>query len=307
MIEKFNFYDVYGYFLPGAAVLLLLWLPMGLAQHKWPSGDWTSALLGAVLAYVTGVLLQTFADKILKSTASRVKEGNEVRDRFPSQQLLDNGGQLSDTVKNGIADAVEDKFGIKKEKLAVNTTPTKEQDGNRNDAFFLARHYLVGAKEAAYVEQYEGMYALTRGLAAALGLTAVYYLGWALSYLGGSWTSQAAYVAVAVGLFGAMLCTIALMLRKKSILRVEWLAALALLLAVWGLGFGMGHRYEDTARLPALLLLCALAAFLGSLRAYRFYREFTITFAVAVWRDFFVAGKKKAETPAPSQPGGNGV
>ena len=112
---------------------------------------------------------------------------------------------------------------------------------------------------------------------------------------------------MAVGIFGALLCTIALILRKKSILLVEWLAALALLLAALGLGFGMGYRYEDTARLPALLLLCALAAFLGSLRAYRFYREFTITFAVAVWRDFFVAGKNKAETPAPSQPGASGV
>jgi hypothetical protein len=307
LIEKFNFYDIYGYFLPGAAALLLFWLPLGLAQHKLPSGDWTSALLGAVLAYITGVLLQTFADKVLRSTASKIKDGNAVRERFPSQQLLDNGGPLSDTVKTGVAEAVEDKFGIKKENLAVNTTPTKEQDGNRNDAFLLARHFLVAAKEASYVEQYEGMYALMRGVAASLGLAAVYYLGWALSFLRGSWTSQAAYAAVAAGLVVAVLSTIALVLRKKSILVVEWLAALALLVAALGLGFGMGHRYEDTARLPALLLLCALAALLGSLRAYRFYKEFTMTFAVAVWRDFFVAGKKKADPPAGPQAGGNGV
>ena len=297
MIEKFNFYDIYGYLLPGAVVLLLFWLPIGIKQHKWPSGDWTSALLGAVLAYVTGVLLQTFADKVLRSTASRVKEGNEVRERFPSQQLLDKGGPLSDTVKTGVADAVEDKFGIKKEKLAVNTTPTKEQDGNRNDAFFLARHYLVGAKEASYVEQYEGMYALTRGLAGAFGLAAVYYLGWTLSFQGRSWNSQAAYVTIAAGLVVAVLSTIALLLRKKSILRVEWLAVSALLVAAFALGFGIAHRYGDTSRLSALLLLFALAAVLGSLRAYRFYKEFTVTFAVTVWRDFFVAGRKK---PAPS-------
>ena len=307
MIEKFNFYDVYGYFLPGAVALLLFWLPMGLARHKLPSGDWTSALLGAVLAYVAGILLQTFADKVLRSTASRVQEGNEVRERFPSQQLLDNGGQLSDTIKLGVADAVEDKFGIKKEKLAVNQKATKEQDTYRNDAFYLARHSLVAAKEAAYVEQYEGMYALTRGLAAAFGLAAVYYLGWTLNFPGGSRSSQLAYAAVAAGLFLAILSTIALLVRKRSILSIEWLAVLALLEAALGLGFGMAHRYEDTSRLSALLLLFALATALASLRAYRFYKEFTVTFAVTVWRDFFVAGRKKPDPPADQQPGGSGV
>jgi len=307
LIDKFNFYDIYGYLLPGAVALLLFWLPIGIKQHKLPSGDWTSALLGAAIAYVIGILLQTFADKVLRSTAAKGHDGDQIYDRFPSQQILDAGGPLSITVKTGIADAVEDKFGIKKENLAIDHTPTKAQDAHRNDAFLLARHFLVAAKEASYVEQYEGMYALTRGLAAALGLAAVYYLGWAVSFLGGSWISQAAYAAVALGLFVAVLCTIALILRKKSILLLEWLAALAMLLAALGLGFGMGHRYQDTASLPALLLLCALAALLASLRAYRFYREFTMTFAIAVWRDFFVAGKKKAETPAGQQPGSNGV
>lgn len=297
MIQRFNFYDIYGYFLPGAVILLLFWLPIGMAQHKWPTGDWTSAVLGAVLAYVTGVLLQTFADKILRSTASKVKEGDEVRARFPSQQLLDPAGPLSDTIKTGVADAVKDNFGIDKEKLAVNQKANKEQDTYRNDAFLLARHFLVAAKEAAYVEQYEGMYALMRGLSAAFGLAAVYYLGWALAFQSGSWTSQAAYIAIAAGLVLAVLCTIGLILRKKSILGLEWLAASALLLAALGLGFGIANRYGDTSRLAALLLLCALAVFLASLRAYRFYKEFTVTFAVAVWRDFFVAGRKK---PAPS-------
>jgi hypothetical protein len=302
LIEKFNFYDIYGYFLPGAIALLLFWLPIGLAQHKFPSGDWTSALLGAVLAYVTGILVQTFADKALRSTASKVKEGNEVRERFPSQQLLDPGGPLSETIKTGVADAAEDQFGIKKEKLAINQKANKEQDGVRNDAFFLARHFLVATKEAAYVEQYEGMYALTRGLAAAFGMAAVYYFGWAMSFLGGSWTSQAVYIAIAVGLIIALLSTIALVLRKKSILSLEWLASAALLLSALALGFGMGHRYS-APRLSALLLLLALAALLASWRAYRFYKEFTMTFAVTVWRDFFVAGRKKAGPSADEQLG----
>ncbi|MBZ5490795.1 MAG: hypothetical protein LAO76_07675 [Acidobacteriia bacterium] len=307
MIEKFNFYDIYGYFLPGAAVLLLFWLPVGIKQHKLPTGDWTSALLGAVIAYVTGILLQTFADKVLRSTAAKGQEGDQTYDRFPSQKLLDAGGPLSATLKTGVAEAVESKFGIKKDDLAVEHTPTKAQDAHRNDAFLLARHFLVAAKEASYVEQYEGMYALTRGLAAALGLAGIYYIGWAISFLGGGWTSTVCYLAVCLGVVLALFTTVALILRKTHGSGLEWMAASGLLLAALGLGFGMGHHYGDTARLPALLLLCALAAFLASLRAYRFYKEFTVTFAVTVWRDFFVAGRKKPDAPAGSQPGGSGV
>ncbi len=307
MIEKFNFYDIYGYLLPGAVALLLFWLPIGIKQHKLPSGDWTSALLGAAIAYVSGILLQTFADKVLRSTAAKGQDGDQAYDRFPSQQLLDAGGPLSTTVKTGVADAVQEKFGIKKEDLAVDNTPTKAQDAHRNDAFFLARHFLVAAKEASYVEQYEGMYALTRGLAAALGLAGIYYFGWALSFLGGRWTSTVCYLVVSLGVVLALFTTVALILRKTHGSGLEWQAAVGLLLAALGLGFGMGRHYEDTARLAALLLLCALAAFLASLRAYRFYKEFTVTFAVTVWRDFFVSGKKKPDTPSGQQPGGIGV
>lgn len=307
MIEKFNFYDIYGYLLPGAAVLLLFWLPIGIKQHKLPTGDWTSALLGAAIAYVTGILLQTFADKVLRSTAAKDQEGDQTYDRFPSQQLLDSGGPLSTTIKTGVADAVEDKFGIKKGDLAVDHTPTKAQDAHRNDAFLLARHFLVATKEASYVEQYEGMYALTRGLAAALGLAGIYYIGWTFSFLGGHWTSTVCYLAICLGVVLALFTTVALILRKTHGFGLEWLAASGLLLAALALGFGMGHHYEDTGRLPALLLLCSLAAFLASVRAYRFYKEFTVTFAVTVWRDFFVAGRKKPDPPAGPQPGGSGV
>jgi hypothetical protein len=58
------------------------------------------------------------------------------------------------------------------------------------------------------------------------------------------------------------------------------------------LGSGIGSRYAVGADWAAMLVLCALAAALASLRNYRFYKEFTEAFAITVWRDFFAVAKK---------------
>lgn len=307
MIEKFNFYDIYGYFLPGAVVLLLFWLPMGIVQHKWPSGDWISALLGAVLAYVTGVLLQTFADRVLPSRVERVT-GDDARDRYPSQKLLDpydkdyGGMQLSDTVKNGLPNLVHEKFGIDPSDLGVNKSPDKAKDRARNDAFLLARHYLVTAKEASYVEQYEGMYALTRGITAAFGVAAVYYSGWAIGFMRADFALAFAYGVLTFGLVTAILATLFMVYKRKRNFRMELLGGAGALFASLGLGFGLGGRFSGNSEQAALLVLLALAALLASLRAYRFYKEFTETFAITVWRDFFVSAKKPPDQAAPAKP-----
>lgn len=290
-------------------MLLLFWLPIGIRQQKLPAGDWTSALLGAVLAYVAGVVLQTFADRVLPSRAERVGAGDEAYDRYPSQKLLDPydpnyaGTQLSETVKKDLPDLIKDKFKIETTDLVVNEAPNKTQDRARNDAFFLARHYLVMAKEAAYVEQFEGMYALTRGIAAAFGLAALYYAGWAISFFQPKFAASVAYSIVTFGLVMTIVVTAFLIFTKKRNFKVEWLGAAGLLLVSVGMGFGLGSRYAAAPDLAALLVLCALGALLASLRTYRFYKEFAETFAITVWRDFFVASKK-VDPPA-SQPANN--
>jgi len=35
MIERFNFFDVYGYLLPGGLLMVLTWLPFGLISGRW--------------------------------------------------------------------------------------------------------------------------------------------------------------------------------------------------------------------------------------------------------------------------------
>ena len=296
MIEKFNFYDVYGYFLPGAVVLLLFWVPVGLVKHQWPAGDWTSAVIALVLAYISGLLLQMFAGKVIPSSVGR---GADDHERYPSDRLLDPYSkdkpwrQLSDATKESLAEAIENKFGICRSKIDIkSTSPTKEIDTTRRDAFFQARHYLILNKDATYAEQFEGMYSLTRGLASAFGIAAAYYAGWALSACS-CWPVFGALLVAAIGLLLAI-NTSALLLAESSH-EAELFCAMGLLLVAASAGYGLAIRNQATEQLSLTLAFCAGAALLASLRSYRLYREFIDDFAITVWRDFLAASKKDSQ------------
>jgi hypothetical protein len=202
-------------------------------------------------------------------------------------------------IKNGLPALIKTKLGVDGD-LAINMPADKTQARLRNDAFLMARHYLQLTKVTSYTEQFEGMYALCRGLAAALGLSGAYFLGWALSSWEFSWTSIFAYYAIAWGLlFSAGVTIFLIVIGKRNLtvsmgkrnLKVEWLSAIGVLLAAWGAGFEFGYRYHVRG-LALIILLCVFGALLASLRAYRFYKEFTREFAATVWRDFYLAAKQ---------------
>lgn len=303
MIDKFNFYDIYGYFLPGAVLLLLFWLPIGLVKNQWPTGDWTSAVIAVVLAYISGHLLQMFAGKVIPSSVAKGGTGKNRYDRYPSERLLDpykaenNWTQLSKTVTGNLPAAIKEKLKIEADLGLDKEEPIKEIDAVRRDAFFLARHYLVFAKDAAYAEQFESMYSLTRGMTAALALATVYYAGWALRGLVTQRSLFAAIIAIVLGLLLSINTSAFLLLQKRS-RTAEWLGALGLLLAACGVGYGLGHHYQVSSQRAAALVLCAAAALLACLRSYRAYRGFIEEFAITVWRDFLVVSEKEPQAPA---------
>src|SRR4051794_30243139 len=107
MIEKFNFYDIYGYFLPGVAFLAILWVPFGLVKGAWPSSDWSSALIAAAIAYFLGHLLQNVVTNAIPSQRAKGKN------RFPSDYFLDpTDSELPHEAKSKIATYIESKFGL---------------------------------------------------------------------------------------------------------------------------------------------------------------------------------------------------
>lgn len=301
MTEKFNFYDIYGYLLPGMALLGLLWLPFGVVWHKWPQSDWSSAVAALAFAYITGHVLQTL---VLGALPPRVRDShNQLRQ--PSDFLLDpDDSNFSELFKNSLVDAVQALFGIEVQLQAQRGD--RQESSRRSEAFFLCRSVLVGAKQATYAEQFEGLYALTGGLAGAFWLGSAYLLGWSLCRVRDclrSFSDLMLLIAFAV----AVILSFWLIIKyhrwsEKLDLERPVLASLAAGLLFLGMHLGVavglgGTPASSGPRLCTFALTCtdnkisllALscgASLLAGLRCYIAYKIFALQFAKAVWRDF---------------------
>ncbi len=157
MIEKFNFYDIYGYFLPGAAFLAVLWLPYGLLKQSWPSNSWSSAIIGIALAYVAGHLIQSVATFAIppsnvKSETGQIRNFSEIYldPKDPKDAVL------PEPFRDKIQALIAAQFGLD---LQVSRKGDDAIDKLRNNAFLAARQMLIQGKAVSYAEQFQGMYA----------------------------------------------------------------------------------------------------------------------------------------------------
>lgn len=287
MIDKFNFYDIYGYFVPGAVLLAVLWIPIGLVRHKWPSSDWTSAVIAAVIAYVLGHLLQNVATNAIPSQRGKGKQ------RFPSDYFLDpKDSELPTAVKAKIAELVDSQFEldleIDKEGSGQDKSGTTTIDKVRNNAFRLARQVLIQGKAVSYAEQFQGMYALTRGLFAVFALAFAYWLGWFFAF-----ENLRILLGIALSLIVAavpVLVSIVILRDKVSTSgnkhKFELSYAWALGIAVLALGYVAGILYHISLRDSTIVAFLAACAFLACFRLKGAYDNFAALFASTVWRDY---------------------
>ncbi len=283
MIEKFNFYDVYGYFLPGAVFLAVLWAPFGIVKNSWPSKDLSSAIIAAIVAYIFGHLLQMVATNAVPSWSAIDDTG---RPRYPSEIYLDGTDEeLPTRSKEDISDLMKKQFGLE---LQVSQVGDKAIDKLRNNAFLFARQILIQGKAVSYAEQFQGMYALTRGLVLVFALACAYWLGWAVAVFRVRFVASAAVIIVA-GSFIALTNISAALLQKISDPlkrhKLEVFYASGLAMGFLGIGYGLGIRYTVTRSQCALLSFLAASAFLACFRAYGASKFFAGRFAATVWRD----------------------
>ncbi len=290
MIEKFNFYDIYGYLLPGLAFLTLLWLPFGIFEHVWPASQISSAIAALGFAYIVGNLLQTLAGQ---SIPSRFKDTNGLV-RYPSNFVLDASDHTFSTdFKKLIGDRAKHKLNIDVSIGDPDEKVRSETDRRRREAFFLARGVLIKEGLAKYTEQFEGMYSLMRGLAAAFALGSIYITGWAASLFENKCFQILAASVGATGMLGSIVITLVVLLRrwetekqKEMATILERLVSLGVALALLAFGYFSGIMHIGSGSLAALCVFFALAVFFAALRFYGFYRYFAQEFAKAVWRDY---------------------
>lgn len=280
MIEKFNFYDVYGYFVPGAAFVAILWLPFGLVKHTWPSGTWSGAIIAAVLAYIIGHLVQSLATNALPSWGDK--------GRFPSETYLDVGDkELPEVCKTKIQKLMKEQFGLE---LQVEKVGDEAIDKERHNAFLLARQILIQGRAVSYAEQFQGMYALTRGLVSVLALGFAYWLGFGTAaILRGNIAANATVVGLAVSLLILANISLVLLRTRPSALtkrRIERGYAVVLLIAFFFIGYALGLHCQVTTRYGAVLAFLSAWALIAALRAYGAYKSFAGQFAATVWRDY---------------------
>lgn len=280
MTIKFNFYDIYGCLIPGFLLLAVLWMPFGLIEGKWPDAAFSSALVGVILAYVAGHVLQTVATNAIPSSF--------LGGRFPSSVFLDaNNRTFSSEFKTRLARQIKRAFDLDVYGGGASN------EAVRRDAFFLSRSALIKSKTGTYAEQFEGLYALMRGLSAAFGISVVYYLGWACSghlqlgkafdfVLGSWWSWQWSGLVVLVGMLIALAALVNINRFKHAKSVITW----SLLLTVFAAGYHLGLSRMETSEHRGQLIAAAVFGFFISERCYAGYKSFAQEFAKAVYRDF---------------------
>lgn len=278
MIERFNFYDVYGFFIPGAFLIALLYLPHVLVGGPLPEGDLSAALIAIVAAYVAGHLLQIVAQKVLPSSE---RVGSEFRP--PSDQLLD--AKLSRFLpqfREELRTMIIDRFGVD---VALQE--------NRETAFFLCRNSVITTKTSSYVEQFEGMYTLMRGISAAAAIGCAYVLGWLAGPFFPADVRIVYGVLAASGAFVLFQSRLAFKAKERAT-RLTFGASFLLAILCVGMIVSMDVN-GVTGRVGAFLATATLL-FLAAVWANGSYHMFTWSWAQTVYRDFYLS------QPVPMRP-----
>ena len=300
MINRFNFFDVYGYLIPGLVLLVLLWGPYGIVTQKLPPVDFSSGMMLLVIAYIVGHLLQSLAQRTFKSNVVFQVNGKTVQ-RHPSDRMLDKGHQtgFSDIVKQHLIEYIEQRFGIpvgEPQDGEVSDEEDKALRKRRDDAFRLCRATLIHDKEAAiYPEQFEGMYWLWRGMLAAFLLAVFYYLAWA----GSIFLHCVSAWILLCGVGAAFLLVVVFGVLNFFWWQKEawWLWLFAVLVFV--LGAYCGAAAPLTCKNAVLLVVLSGSFLLFAHLSRRGHQGFAIIFAASVYHHFLALvyrEQSKAET-----------
>jgi hypothetical protein len=286
LIDRFNFYDVYGNFLPGFAFLGLIWLPIGITHQFWPGKEITSAIAVLAFAYIVGHILQNIFQNALPSKG----KDSRGRRRYPSDYFLDSDDRtFSNETRLELGVAVGRRFHIDLQVGAPIPDDRIDQVSRaRQDAFRLARNTLLKSDVELYGQQFQGLYALMRGLTAAFWLGASYTLGWSLYSILARWIDRVAlagWIGLAIAAVIGFVPVFGSPSSKTRLILDRWtFATLLVVLCASGVQLGSYFSVSNTQWLA--LTLIAAASLLSGARCFSAYRHFAEEFAKTTWLDF---------------------
>lgn len=276
MAERLNFYDIYGYLLPGFALIAFVCLPFGISDAKWPPLSWASAIIAVALAYLAGHVVQMLTQPALPGTPLHY------------DLLEDSDQSFSLAFKKALRTKILESFT-----LNVDSSPDEDLEEvkrRRRDAFLMCRARLLQQRGGAYSEQFQGMEALMRGLVGASILGAAFQAGWIAAAIVKIPKVALTGVLMPVGLLTVVHLWFSLVPGKKgtgkdpALLRPLWLlsgVAVTLVLA----GLAVGAPVADAA-VPTKLAAMMIGTVLLSVRSHAAYLSFRKNFATTVYRDF---------------------
>lgn len=294
MIERFNFYDVYGYLLPGAAVLMVLCSPFLLTAEFVLSIELSSALVGSVLAYFLGHLLQLLSretfpskkwapenpvDRALRLADARGPSDRELSlYRFHSAVMLDSGDESFDKdFKRKLAAAIRTRLNL-----------ATDSDVQRNVAFEACRQHLQADNVPSYAEQFQGLYALMRGLCSASVLGVALAAGWAI----GAATSELERVLFAIAVTVTTMVLSFLLWKPASGWCFWGVAAMAA--ANGGI---LGSLYSVEPNAPLRMATAAVGFAVAARYFHKGNRFYTGHFARSVYLAFYAKTANEAARP----------
>jgi hypothetical protein len=289
VLEKFNFYDIYGYFIPGAVLLVLLYAPFTLTgwQPTVPLGEFSTVVLAVIVSYLIGYFMQSMATNAVPSKFDGL---------YPSVRLLNPSDHTFATkLKETISVRCLSRFGIDPE-ISKEARSHPEVESARNTAFRLARAATNARRSGTYSEQYQGLYSMMRGLAITFAFGCLYMIGWSVSLWHYHGTPVIAFWLEVLSLAATL--GLAIWRYAQGFESGARKAADVWgLVAVAGLALGAGAFVGQTEIFDLradLIFWASVVVFLAAaLRFYVSYELFSNEFAKAVWTGFCVIDPNK--------------
>lgn len=290
MIERFNFYDLYGYLIPGIVLVIIAFVPLPIIGRDLssPTGEASVVIAAVVIAYLFGYFMQSMATNAIPSS---------FHGQFPSTWLLDRSNDtISPPVKQRIAANARKLFDLD---LGIDRDADEALAKIRNDAFMLSRTIVNPKESISYAEQFQGLYSMMRGLAIDFGFGFFYMVGWALAIVDRPPIHLIADLLLVVTLLLTLLLSFVRFRQdsrnKKRIASVDKASLIAIALVFMSGGYLLGACIV-TKSSDFVLWIVAISYLAAAFRFYVSYESFSIHFAQAVWRN--LASKGGTNYPA---------